>query len=96
LIYRDIEEVDGKRVYTITETGRQFLSDRNQRADSRNAHDSFVESKLSELIELRHTLTQLNDAVTQVARSGNVEQANRVRSLLVQVKREIYKLLAEQ
>ncbi len=55
-----------------------------------------VKSKPSELIELRHTLTQLNDAVTQVARSGNLEQANRVRDLLVQVKREIYKLLAEQ
>jgi protein-arginine kinase activator protein McsA len=54
-----------------------------------------VESKPSELIELRHTLTQLNDAVTQIARSGNLEQANRVRDLLVQVKREIYKLLAE-
>jgi excinuclease UvrABC helicase subunit UvrB len=48
------------------------------------------------LIELRQTLTQLNDAVTQIARSGNLEQANQVRDLLVQVKREIYKLLAEQ
>jgi protein-arginine kinase activator protein McsA len=54
------------------------------------------ESKPSELIELRHSLTQLNDAVTQIARSGNLEQAYRVRDLLVQVKREIYKLLAEQ
>jgi len=48
------------------------------------------------LIELRHSLTQLNDAVTQIARSGNLEQAYRVRDLLVQVKRQIYKLLAEQ
>lgn len=94
--YLTSEEVDGKRVYTITESGRQFLSDRNQQSGSRNAHDSFVESKPSELIELRRTLTQLNDAVTQVARSGNLEQANRVRELLAQVKREIYKLLAEQ
>ncbi|MBD1900856.1 PadR family transcriptional regulator [Trichocoleus sp. DQ-A3] len=94
--YLTSEEVEGKRVYTITESGRQFLSDRNQHSHSRNPHDSFTENKPSELIELRHTLTQLNDAVTQVARSGNVEQANRVRDLLVQVKREIYKLLAEQ
>jgi DNA-binding PadR family transcriptional regulator len=94
--YLTSEEVDGKRVYTITESGRQFLSDRNQQSHSRNAHDSFVESKPSELIELRRTLTQLNDAVTQIARSGNLEQANRVRDLLAQVKREIYKLLAEQ
>jgi len=94
--YLTSEEVDGKRIYTITESGRQFLSDRNQQSGSRNTYDSFVESKPSELIELRRTLTQLNDAVAQVARSGNLEQANRVRDLLVQVKREIYKLLAEQ
>jgi protein-arginine kinase activator protein McsA len=72
------------------------LSDRNQQSHSRNAHDSFVDSKPSELIELRRTLTELNDAVTQIARNGNLEQANRVRDLLAQVKREIYKLLAEQ
>ena len=94
--YLTSEEVEGKRVYTITESGRQFLSDRNQHSHSSNAHDNFTENKPSELIELRQTLTQLNDAVTQVARSGNLEQANRVRDLLVQVKREIYKLLAEQ
>jgi DNA-binding PadR family transcriptional regulator len=94
--YLTSEEVDGKRVYTITESGRQFLSDRNQQSHSRNTYDSSVESKPSELMELRRTLTELNDAVAQVARSGNLEQANRVRDLLVQVKREIYKLLAEQ
>ncbi|GAA6615504.1 PadR family transcriptional regulator [Scytonema sp. NUACC26] len=94
--YLTSEQVDGKRVYTITDSGRQFLSDRNQQADSRNTYDSFMESKPSELIELRRTLTDLNDAVTQIARSGNLEQALRVRDLLVQVKREIYKFLAEQ
>ncbi|MBE9226738.1 hypothetical protein IQ264_15020 [Phormidium sp. LEGE 05292] len=44
---------------------------------------------------MRRTLTELNDAVAQDARSGNLEQSNRVRDLLVQVKREIYKLLSE-
>ncbi|MCU0534494.1 MAG: PadR family transcriptional regulator [Hydrococcus sp. Prado102] len=94
--YLTSEEVDGKRVYTITESGRQFLSDRDRQSHSRSDRDSFTESKPSELIELRRTLTELNDAVTQIARSRNLEQANRVRDLLVQVKREIYKLLAQQ
>ncbi|GAB1538970.1 hypothetical protein NUACC21_16350 [Scytonema sp. NUACC21] len=94
--YLTSEQVDGKRVYTITDSGRQFLSDRKEQADSGNSHDSFMESKPSELIELRRTLTELNDAVTHIARSGNLEQALRVRDLLVQVKREIYKFLAEQ
>jgi hypothetical protein len=49
-----------------------------------------VESKSSELIELRRTLIELNEAAAQVARSGNLEQTNRGRDLLVQVKREIY------
>jgi DNA-binding PadR family transcriptional regulator len=90
------EDVDGKRVYTITESGRQFLSDRNQQSDRRTAGDCFTDSQPAQLIELRQTLTEVNDAVTQVARSSNLEQANRVRDLLVQVKREIYKLLAEE
>lgn len=94
--YLTSEEVEGKRVYTITESGKQFLSDRQKHSDSRNTSDRFTDSKPSELIELRQTLTQVNDAVAQVARSGNLEQANRVRELLAQVKREIYKLLAEQ
>lgn len=94
--YLTSEQVDGKRIYTITDSGRQLLSDRNQQADSKNTYDRFTENKSSQLIELRRTLTQLNDAVTQIARSGNLEQANRVRDLLVQVKREIYKFLAQQ
>ncbi len=93
--YLTSEEVDSKRVYTITDSGRQFLSARNSQSDSGRAHGRFTENKPSELIELRRSLTEVNDAVTQVARSGNVEQANRVRDLLAQLKREIYKLLAE-
>uniref|UniRef100_A0A0C1MVV3 PadR family transcriptional regulator n=1 Tax=Tolypothrix bouteillei VB521301 TaxID=1479485 RepID=A0A0C1MVV3_9CYAN len=94
--YLTSKQVDDKRVYTITDSGRQLLSDRNQQPHLQNPHDSFTKSKPSELIELRRTLTELNDAVTQIARSGNLKQANRVRELLVQVKREIYKFLAEQ
>jgi protein-arginine kinase activator protein McsA len=70
--------------------------DRHQQSHSRNAQDNFAEIKPSKLIELRRSLTDLNDAVTQIARSGNLEKANQVRDQVVQVKREIYKLLAEQ
>lgn len=93
--YLTSEQVDGKRVYTITDSGRQFLSDRHQQSSAKGAYGKFID-KPAELIELRRTLTELNDAVTQVARSGNLEQANQVRELLAQAKRAIYKLLAEQ
>jgi DNA-binding PadR family transcriptional regulator len=93
--YLTSEQIEGKRVYTIAESGKQLLSDRNEQSDSKHPHDRFTQGKPSELIELRRTLTELNDAVTQIARSGNLEQGNRVRDLLAQVKREIYKILAE-
>lgn len=91
--YLTSEEIDGKRVYTITESGKQLLSERQ--SHPRGDRD-FTVSKSSELVELRRTITDLNDAVTQVARSGNSEQVDRVREMLVRVKREIYKLLAEE
>ena len=87
------EQSEGKRVYSITESGRQFLSDRNRQTALSSNDDRFTAP--SGLIELRQTLSEVNDAVTQVARSGNLEQATQVRTLLAQVKREIYKLLAE-
>jgi DNA-binding PadR family transcriptional regulator len=96
--YLTSEQIEGKRVYTIAESGKQLLSDRaqqNEQSNAKHPHDRFTQDKPSELIELRRTLTELNDAVTQIARSANVEQGNRVRELLAQVKREIYKILAE-
>lgn len=89
--YLTSEEVEGKRVYTITDSGRLFLGDRHPHG--RNTDNRA--QKPTELIELRQTLTELNDAVAQIARSGNLEQAKQVRDRLVQVKREIYKLLSE-
>jgi hypothetical protein len=76
--------------------GRQLLRDRQQQSPAADADEGLAQNKPTELIELRRTLTELNDAVIQVARSGHLEQAHQVRELLVQVKREVYKLLAEQ
>ena len=93
--YLTSEQIDDKRVYTITDSGRQLLDEREQQFGSENAYGNSTARESSELIELRRTLTELNDVVTHVARSGNSEQTNQVRDLLVQVKREIYRLLAQ-
>lgn len=89
----------GKRIYTITDEGRQLLAERSQQETSDSPWDtvkSFVKGKPQEFIELRNAATELAAAVMQVARSGNMERINRVRELLEQVKREIYAILAEK
>ncbi len=93
--YLTSEQVEGKRVYTVTESGQQLLSDRNQQAGSPDQAYSNP-GVPSELLELRKAFIELNDAVTQLARSGNLEQASQIRESLIQVKREIYRLLADQ
>ncbi|MEH1932303.1 MAG: PadR family transcriptional regulator [Nostoc sp.] len=89
----------GKRIYTITDEGRQLLAERSQQETSDSPLDtfkSFVTGKPQEFIELRNAATELAAVVMQVARSGNMERINRVRELLEQVKREIYAILAEK
>jgi len=89
----------GKRIYAITDEGRQLLAERTQKETSDSSWDTFktfMTGKPQELIELRKVATELAGIMVQVARSGNVERINRVRGLLEQVKREIYAILAEK
>jgi DNA-binding PadR family transcriptional regulator len=97
--YLTSEQVGGKRVYTLTDEGRNLLAERNQQATPDSPWDAFnpfVSGKSQEFIELRNAATELAAAVGQVARSGDLERLRRVRELLDQVKREIYKILAEE
>ncbi|WP_026100269.1 PadR family transcriptional regulator [Fortiea contorta] len=88
----------GKRVYTITDEGRQFLAERTQQENTDSPWDAFKNfaKKPQEFIELRNVATELASVVVQVARSGNVERMNRVKELLEEVKREIYAILAQK
>jgi DNA-binding PadR family transcriptional regulator len=89
----------GKRIYTITDEGRQLLAERTQQKTSDSPSDTFktfMKGKPQEFMELRNAATELANVVVQVARSGNVERINRVRELIEQVKREIYAILAEK
>ncbi|MEG4347264.1 PadR family transcriptional regulator [Microcoleus sp. A003_D6] len=97
--YLSSTQEGGKKIYTITDEGRQLLAERAQQETSGSPWDAFktvMMGKPQEFIELRNVTTELAAAVMQVARSGNVERINRVRELLEQVKRDIYGILAEK
>lgn len=94
--YLTSQLVEGKRVYSLTDSGRQLLDERTTRGNPLDDYTRDPSPNSPELIELSKALTQLNDAVTQIARNGNLEQAQDVRSRLVELRREIYRILAEQ
>ena len=93
--YLTSQQESGKRVYTVTESGRSLLAERTPSEHSSVPEDAFAE-KPQTLAELRNAATELAEVVMQVARGGNLDRMNRVRGLLDQVKREIYLMLAEK
>jgi DNA-binding PadR family transcriptional regulator len=93
------ETTEGKRVYTITDEGRQFLAERAQQAPPGPPWDAFKNAAVNKpeaFHQLRQSATELAGAVMQVARSGNVDRMNRARELLDRTKRELYALLSEE
>lgn len=97
--YLNSTQEGGKKIYTITDEGRQLLAERTQQENSDSPWEAFktvMMGKPQELIELRNVATELGAAVMQVARGGNVERMSRVRELLDQAKRDIYGILAEK
>jgi DNA-binding PadR family transcriptional regulator len=82
-------EVDGKRVYTITETGRALLATRGTEPDG----DEFDE------LEPRHRLklaaVKLAGAVMNVRRSDDAT-LEKARTILDRARKEIYALLAAE
>jgi len=93
--YVTSETAAGKRVYTITEEGREFLAERSQQEPQSGPWEMF-KNKPQEFNQLRQAAMELASAVIQVARSGNSNRMSRVQGLLERTKREIYAILAEE
>jgi DNA-binding PadR family transcriptional regulator len=89
--YLSSEQIEGKRVYTITDSGRELLAERDQAGGLRDQVDT-----QQPLIELKDAVMELRGAVMQVARGGNLDRVSRVREILKRAKREIYSILAEE
>lgn len=92
--YLTSEQVAGKRVYTITDSGKELLAERFAQSTSNTAPG--IGNVPSEFRELRNTLNDLAAVVMQVTRSANPERMNQVRELLEQVTRDIHAILAEK
>jgi DNA-binding PadR family transcriptional regulator len=77
---------EGKRIFTITDLGRELLT--KKPADAASEDDD-------EGIDLRGSAMKLGAAVMQVARSTDAASQQKVRDILDTARREIYKVLAE-
>ncbi len=83
--YATSETVDGKRVYTITDSGRALLKGKVPE----------VEPDRGEEDDLRSTFFKLAEAVRQAANVVGPAEQEKLREILIKARREVYKLLAD-
>jgi DNA-binding PadR family transcriptional regulator len=86
------EETDGKRVFTLTDSGREHAA---ARADGPTPWDEAARGEGSDQAALRELGAQLLGAVIQVGQAGTPTQIEAAKTLLGSTRRELYRLLAE-
>jgi DNA-binding PadR family transcriptional regulator len=82
-------EVDGKRVYTITDAGRALLADRTERDEDGEETDEVPSARH----RLKHAAIKLAAAVMG-ARGADEPTLEKVRAILDQARKDVYALLA--
>lgn len=89
------KEVDGKRIYTITDNGRDMLqTHRDSPAGAESMGD--MPPGVETMVRGMRTLHGLKDAIKQIARSGDAELIGKGVEIVDRARRELYALLAEQ
>jgi len=86
------ETTDGRRQFTLTEKGREELTSQPKKSAP---WDMMVRGANQDDFALRVALRQVSIAVNQVAEAGSQEQKVRAEQLILELRRQIYLLLAE-
>ena len=82
------QEVDGKKVYTITDAGLKLLEERGEQRfeEPEGVHPA---------IELRLSLKKLASAVIDGTRGTDETTLNRINEILNKARKDVYSILAE-
>jgi DNA-binding PadR family transcriptional regulator len=83
---------EGKKVFALTEAGRAA---NDARGHARAPWEEVGEDVDATLIELRDNIGQVANAVRQIARGGTVAQISAAKKVLVETRRSLYRILAE-
>ncbi len=88
------EQVEGKKIYSITSSGEELLAERQADTDSRPRGPRAAERE--QLGSLHQSSTALLDGVRQVARHGSPSQVAAVQQIIEQARRDVYRTLARE
>jgi DNA-binding PadR family transcriptional regulator len=87
------EDSDGKRRFSLTETGR---TEQEEKAGDVAPWDAVRDGAPTGHLALRESVGKLFAAVRQVGQAGNEDQRKQVTELLDETRRKVYAILAEE
>ena len=82
------EQVDGKKVYTITDAGRKLL-------EERGASPFETTPEMSQAMEVGKAMMKLGAAVMQGVRGADEETVKRISDIINKARKDVYAILAE-
>jgi len=83
------QEVEGKKVYTITQAGLKLLEERGEHRFEE------ASSGARQAVELRESLRKLASAVVDGARGTDEETLKKIEEIVNKARKEVYSVLAE-
>jgi DNA-binding PadR family transcriptional regulator len=86
-----VEEVDGRKAYSLTGAGREEVA---ARTEEQAPWDAVSASEGDGVNELRDLAWQLGAAVMQVAHTGDKAQLDEAKKILSDARKAVYKILA--
>jgi DNA-binding PadR family transcriptional regulator len=86
--YLTSEQIENKKVYTITAEGRELLAERGEPTFK-------ADPGMEQAFELKTAMMKLGAAVMDGARSGDEETVKRISDIVNQARRDVYSILAE-
>jgi DNA-binding PadR family transcriptional regulator len=86
--YLTSEQIEGKKVYTITQEGLKLLEDRGEKPFE--AHP-----KMAQAFEIRKSLMKFGSAVMDGVRDGDEETVKKISEVINKAKRDVYSILSE-
>jgi DNA-binding PadR family transcriptional regulator len=87
------EKTDGRRVFRLTDAGRQYVDEHPEMA--RGAWESSAQQEAWEVPGLFAEAARLGGGIVQIAHAGTPDQLRAAERLLERTRRELYRILAD-
>jgi DNA-binding PadR family transcriptional regulator len=87
------EKADGRRVFRLTDAGRQYVEENPEMA--RGAWESRAQQEAWQVPGLFAEAARLGAGIVQIAHAGSPEQLKAAERLLERTRRELYRILAD-